>query len=79
MTEPMVRYSRPCNAPLTEGRCARKKRDGDLFCRPCWFRVPKMVRDQVWRAYREHGTWSAEHRSAVSVAIDWLREHPTSS
>lgn len=32
--------------------CGRSVQRGHLTCKPCWFRVPKDLRDKVWRAYR---------------------------
>ena len=43
-----------------------------LFCRQHWFMVPKPLRDEVWRTYRDEAG-SADHRQAVAAAVDYVR------
>ena len=40
--------SHECHNPACRQPCAPKY----LMCRKCWFKVPKVLRDAVWAAYR---------------------------
>ena len=45
-----------------------------LMCRHDWYRVPKRLRDQVWRTWRSgQEAASREHQQAVLQAIDAAR------
>lgn len=39
-----------------------------LMCRPHWFAVPKPIRDEIWRAYRNEGVLSEAYIEAVTAA-----------
>jgi hypothetical protein len=51
--------------------------DGDMLaCSTDWYRVPKPLRDAVWRAWRRGaGRGSTEHTKAIGLAIDWLQRN----
>lgn len=47
----------------------------DMFaCRPDWYALPKIIRDEIW------GTWlggdEASHLAAMADAVEWYRENP---
>lgn len=44
-----------------------------LACRPCWYRLPRALRQRINDAYRRD---SAAHRGALREAFDWYRDHP---
>lgn len=47
----------------------------DMFaCKADWFRLPKVLRDRIWRAYRS-GT-AGEHMAAMAAATDWYVQNP---
>jgi hypothetical protein len=53
---------------------------GRLSCPPCWFRLPKDIRDRIndaWKATRRHapGAYRA-HREAVLLALRWYHINP---
>jgi hypothetical protein len=45
---------------------------GQVACRPCWYRLPKSIRDQIWDI--PVGTFG--HLRAVARAHTWYRENP---
>lgn len=59
-----------CPAP----GCTKPVPRSQLACRAHWYAIPKPLRDEVWRAYRDHGMGSAEHTAAITAAIEAL-EH----
>lgn len=48
-------------------------------CRPHWYRLPKAIRDAIWRAFRpgqeQQGNPSRAYIEAARAAQDWIREH----
>lgn len=54
-----------CPVPGCE---ARHRRDM-LMCRSHWFKIPKPLRDELWRAYRNEGVMSAAYQSAREECI----------
>jgi hypothetical protein len=60
----------PCPAP----NCDREVPFEQLACRAHWFLIPKPLRDELWRAYREDGIGSETHGAAVDACIDFLRK-----
>lgn len=50
-----------------------------LGCKPCWFRLPKDIRDEVNRAYRARQRDPAAHRRALREATLWWRDNPAVS
>jgi hypothetical protein len=52
--------------------CGRGIRPGMLMCRACWFRVPKAIRDRVWRAYRAMDSEPGEYLAAILAARNSL-------
>jgi hypothetical protein len=57
--------------------CARLVPDNMLMCSEHWFKVPKTLRDRVWRLYKQrgYGTPGAEelHRIACLDAVAALQ------
>jgi hypothetical protein len=50
--------------------CKRVVRDDMLMCRADWFRVPKWIRDEVWRAWDDgRGKLSPQHVRAIEAAV----------
>jgi hypothetical protein len=47
-----------------------------LACKPCWFRLPKIYRDEVNAAYRRRATDPSLHRRALRQAFAWYRDNP---
>jgi hypothetical protein len=44
-----------------------------LSCRPCWYRLPRDLRDRINDAYRRDRT---EHMYAIADAAEWYRQNP---
>jgi hypothetical protein len=47
-----------------------------LSCPPCWFRLPKPLRDDITAAYRNRFADSLTHARALSAASRWYRANP---
>ena len=49
-------------------------------CSRHWFKLPKVLRDRIWRAYRPGQEKdlhpSNEYLAAATAAQDWIRAHP---
>lgn len=58
----------PCPAP----ECARQVPDHLFACRADWYRLPKPLRDDIWRGY--HGSF-AEHLAAMVDAEQWFADN----
>jgi hypothetical protein len=56
-----------------------------LSCRPCWFRLDRVIRDRISRAYRamrqypHDGDYQAAHRRALADALEWYKTNPAVS
>jgi hypothetical protein len=50
-------------------KCGREIAPHLLMCRWHWFAVPKPLRDEVWRTYREEGVTSENYWEARDAAI----------
>lgn len=57
-----------CPAPGCEERVPRAQ----YACRAHWFQIPKPLRDELWRAYREDGALSEPHLAAMEACDDFL-------
>lgn len=55
------------------GGCGRQVAQISYACKKCWFRLPKSIRDTIWRGYKGSST---EHRAGMSMAHDWYKENP---
>lgn len=44
-----------------------------LMCRAHWYRVPRAIRQEVWRAYKTEGVLSEAYVDAVDAAVASLR------
>jgi hypothetical protein len=57
--------------------CARQVPPAMWGCREHWYRLPKAIRDRIWRAYRigqeEDGRPSDAYLAAAREAQDWIR------
>lgn len=62
-----------CPAPGCTTRVERSR----LACVRHWYALPKQLRDDVWAAYRRHGTGTPEHTAAITAAVKWLRANVT--
>ena len=63
--------SHQCPAP----GCERMVADHMLMCRPDWYRVPQLLRGDVWATWRNgRGAGSADHRAAMFTAIESLEK-----
>lgn len=63
----------PVRCPIVG--CRRMKRDWQAMCLWHWQRVPKNLRDRLWRLYRDaHGT--REHMQALQEALDAATAEP---
>jgi hypothetical protein len=51
--------------------CLRSHRDDQVCCAHHWFRLPKPIRDEIWRLFREQ-EGSEDHVKAVYAAIGSL-------
>jgi hypothetical protein len=65
----------PAGLPLPAGRCPVPGCEEEidrtrLMCRYDWYRVPKRIRDRVWRTWRSgREAGSPQHQQAVLRAI----------
>jgi hypothetical protein len=51
------------------GDCDARRGREHLMCRSCWRLVPRVLRDEVWAAYREEGVLSERYLQARETAI----------
>jgi hypothetical protein len=50
-----------------------------LACKPCWWRLPKHLRDAVNSGYRVRVRNPRIHREALAAALAWYRDNPAVS
>lgn len=50
-----------------------------LSCKPCWFRLPRPLRDEITGAYRVRRSDGLRHARAISEASRWYRANPLTS
>ncbi|MEX2599293.1 MAG: hypothetical protein WD533_06520 [Dehalococcoidia bacterium] len=59
--------------------CNRQVPPAMWGCSPHWFRLPKYLRDRIWRSFRPGQevtlTPSREYLAAVREAQQWIEEH----
>jgi hypothetical protein len=67
----MAEQTHPC-----PGGCRAEIPHHQLSCKPCWFRLPKPLRDDVNSAYRKRRAEPLGHARAVSAASRWYRANP---
>jgi hypothetical protein len=69
------RVSGERNRECTLEGCTNKRKRTELVCPDHWFKIPKNLRDEVWRTYRRFGAFSDPYNEAVSAAyaVDRLR------
>lgn len=58
------------------GGCGRQVSPERLACRPDWYRLPKDIRDRIWREWYGAGPGTQTHRTAISYAYAWYRDNP---
>jgi hypothetical protein len=61
---------RPC--PV-EG-CPNERDPAHVTCRRCWGLVPKILRDAVWRTFKDYGAWDDRSAQAREDAIEAAEE-----
>ena len=68
---PGPRPPHPC--PVCGAQVAHTR----LMCREDWYRVPRILRNDVWRTWRSgDGEASPEHVAAIAAAVRWVKDHP---
>lgn len=58
------------------GRCGAQVSRSQLSCKPCWFRLPKPLRDDVNAAYRKRRADPMGHMRTIAAASQWYRANP---
>lgn len=58
------------------GGCGAAVARAQLSCKPCWFRLPKPLRDDVNAAYRKRRAEPLVHMRAIAAASQWYRANP---
>lgn len=58
------------------GHCGAQVGPGHLSCKPCWFRLPYLLRYDVKAASRVRRSDPMRHRRAVAAASRWYRDNP---
>lgn len=58
------------------GGCGTQVPRHHLACRPCWFRLPAPLRDDVNAGWRSRRADPAKHRRALRAASIWYRANP---
>lgn len=62
-------------------RCHAKIRPGLVGCKPCWYALPKEIRDRINEHYTPRQTLltaTAEYHRALRDALTWFRDNPVS-
>lgn len=58
------------------GGCGAQVPRHQLACKPCWFRLPKPIRDDINAGYRKRTADPGPHRRAMRVAFLWYSDNP---
>jgi hypothetical protein len=58
------------------GDCGAQVPRHQLACKPCWFRLPKDLRDDVNYACRRRAVDASSHRRALRAAMNWYHDNP---
>jgi hypothetical protein len=67
----------PTRTHACPGGCGAQVPHHQLACKPCWFRLPKPLRDDVNDAYRNRRRDGAlPHLRAIREASRWYRANP---
>jgi hypothetical protein len=66
----MARSTHECPWPGCGSRVAREQ----WGCRNHWYRLPKNLRDQIWRGWRNRQRTGdlTEHMEALHAADEWI-------
>lgn len=54
--------------------CAAIHDRSKLMCLAHWRRVPRPLKDELWRAYREDGVLSEEYQQARDACISYVED-----
>lgn len=56
------------------GGCGQQVAQHLYACKQDWFRLPKEIRNEIWRTYRRND--AGEHLAAMSEAARWYDNNP---
>jgi hypothetical protein len=59
-------YRWPCK---NHERCGHKRRQGDVFCKPCYMRLPKDLRSSLWVSHLPTLTGN------IVLCMVWFDQH----
>jgi hypothetical protein len=54
------------------GGCGARVPRWKFACKPCWFRLPREIREKISAQYRRD---AAAHRAAMREAMVWYQDH----
>lgn len=57
--------------------CGAQVQSHMFACTNDWYRLPKEIRDAIWRGYRREPLGEA-HTAAMVAGDEWYRDHPRS-
>lgn len=58
------------------GGCGTQVPQRQLACKPCWFRLPRALRDAVNNAYQRRAKDPTAHKQAIRIAYQWYQNNP---
>lgn len=70
----MTAPAKPRTTHTCPGCSKREVPRHQLSCRPCWYRLPKNLRDDLNNAY--HRGTPEDHAAAMRACLDWYRDNP---
>lgn len=53
--------------------CQKTRSADQVFCKPHWFKLPRLVRDEIWAAYRTGDRIAS--LTIIRDAVTWLQEN----
>lgn len=65
----------PARTHLCPGGCGQNVPYHQLSCKPDWFRLPKVLRDEVNAAYRARQANPERHHTALREALRWYADN----
>lgn len=72
--EPAPRGSTRLGRTCANPKCERRVMAGDLACRQCWFALPKLLRDAIWRTFRANDRMSYSSNVMEARRL-WLKKY----